>query len=137
MQNSKCRKTRDAFTLMEVLLVLVILVILGAVAVGVYSNIQASSYKKVAQIQVDLISDKCELYRIAMGNFPSDLQDLFVRPSVANADNWEGPYFEKGIPKDPWGNDYVYDPSGSQHNGMRPDIYSNGDPRNPGQIMNR
>ena len=39
------------------------------------------------------------------GFYPKNLQALVQSP--ANAKNWNGPYMEK-IPKDPWGNDYIY-----------------------------
>jgi general secretion pathway protein G len=122
------RSSRAAFTLIEVLLVLVILVILGSIAVGLYMGVQKSAYVKAAQVQVDTLDQNCSLYNLDMNTFPSSLQDLRVRPGVSNADKWNGPYSDRDLGPDPWGNQYNYDPNGPQHHGEKPDIWSNGPP---------
>ena len=122
------RRTRAAFTLMEVLLVLVILVILGSLAVSVFTGTQRSAYIKAAQVQVDTLDQNCMLYYQDMNQFPSSLQDLRVRPGVANADKWNGPYSDRDLGLDPWQQQYNYDPNGPQHHGEKPDIWSNGPP---------
>jgi general secretion pathway protein G len=43
------------------------------------------------------------------GRFPSTeegLQALIVQPT--SVENWKGPYMKDGLPKDPWGNPYIY-----------------------------
>ena len=103
---------RAAFTLMEVLLVLVILVVLGSLAVGVYSGVRKSALKNAAQVQVDTLSDNCNLFYNDLNVWPTSLQDLRVRPGLANSDKWSGPYSDRDLSPDPWGNQYNYDPSG-------------------------
>lgn len=122
------RSTRVAFTLMEVLLVLVILVILGSLAVSVFMGTQKSAYIKAAQAQVDILDSNCQTYYLDMNSFPSTLQDLRARPGVANSDKWSGPYSDRDLGPDPWGNQYSYDPNGPQHHGEKPDISSGGPP---------
>jgi general secretion pathway protein G len=122
------RPTRAAFTLMEVLLVLVILVILGSLAVSVFMGTQKSAFIKAAQVQVDTLDQNCLLYFQDMNSFPSSLQDLRGRPSVQNSDKWNGPYSDRVLGPDPWGNQYSYDASGPQHHGEKPDIWSGGPP---------
>jgi general secretion pathway protein G len=122
------RSTRVAFTLMEVLLVLVILVILGSLAVSVFMGTQKSAYIKAAQAQVDILDSNCQTYYLDMNSFPSTLQDLRARPGVANSDKWSGPYSDRDLGPDPWGNQYSYDPNGPQHHGEKPDIWSGGPP---------
>ena len=39
--------------------------------------------------------------------------DLVQQPR--DAQNWRGPYLQPMIPKDPWGNDYIYECPG-RHN---------------------
>jgi len=41
-----------------------------------------------------------------MGMFPQNLGALRVAP--ADAVGWAGPYMDKDIPPDPWGNQYMY-----------------------------
>ena len=63
-----------------------------------------------------------------MGFFPKsgkDLRDLVAEPNNNNVQDWQGPYLKKGIPGDPWGNDYVYNYPGKMNNGSY-DISSGG-----------
>jgi type II secretion system protein G len=110
---------------MEVLLVLVILVILGSLAVSVFTGTQKSAYKKAAQVQVDSLSNDCQRYYLDMNAWPQDLVNLRVNPGTPN---WNGAYSDKDLGPDPWGSSYHYDASGPHHNGERPDIWSDGVP---------
>jgi general secretion pathway protein G len=56
------------------------------------------------------------------------LQALRVKPG--DADNWNGPYMPKDVPKDPWSHDYVYKFPGDH--GDEPDIISYGADGQPG-----
>jgi general secretion pathway protein G len=116
--------TRAAFTLMEVLLVLVILVVLGSLAVGMFTGTQRKALEQTAQIQVDAFDELCQRYHIHMFAYPPSLEDL--RVNTSGSPNWSGPYTDKDTPLDPWGNPYQYDPAGPRHNGEKPDIVSSG-----------
>lgn len=116
------RTSRAAFTLMEVMLVLVILVIMGGLAVSVFTGQQASAYKRTAQVQVDSLAADCMRYQLDCNRFPDSLQDLRNQP--ANAPNWAGPYTGKDIGNDPWGNPYQYAYPGPRSNMEKPDIWS-------------
>jgi general secretion pathway protein G len=51
------------------------------------------------------------------------LLDLVEQPR--DAQNWKGPYMKNEIPKDPWGNDYIYECPG-KHNPSSYDLMSMG-----------
>jgi len=126
-------RTRAAFTLMEVLLVLVILVVMGSIAVQMLGGSQRRANINTAQALVDTLSGECERYKLTMNAYPQDLGMLMNNPG---SDQWDGPYV-KDIPKDPWGNDYHYDPAGaSYHQGREPDIWSDGPPGENKPIVN-
>jgi general secretion pathway protein G len=60
-----------------------------------------------ARIQIENLSAGVDLYRLEVGTYPPDLEALVNQPS--GVDNWNGPYLKKrAVPKDPWGNDYLY-----------------------------
>lgn len=64
-----------------------------------------------ARMDIATLETALKLYKLDTGAYPSmeqGLEVLLERP--ANAERWrEGGYLEKQtIPKDPWGNDYVY-----------------------------
>lgn len=111
---------RSAFTLMEVLLVLAILVILGGMVGVMYQNVQLNANKRAAKVQIDALQHAIKLYQLSAQSYPGKLEDLMSNPGMDDA-TWGGPYIEK-IPVDPWQNPYVF----SVQDGGKPVISSNG-----------
>src|SRR5690606_42103800 len=59
--------------------------------------------------QIDALRKAIASYRLDVGRFPRQedgLQALVVRPG--GEARWQGPYLQRGVPMDPWGNPYVY-----------------------------
>ncbi len=113
------------FTLIELLLVLVILGILAAIVVPKFSGRTEQARITAAQTQIAAFSTALDAFEVDNGYYPkgkSGLMDLMQAPR--DAKNWRGPYL-KDIPKDPWGNDYVYECPG-RHNTSSYDITSGG-----------
>ncbi len=108
------RRTRG-FTLIEVLLVLVILVVLASMAVVGYSSIRKKMMKDSARTQIGLLEHAVEVYEQTVGTLPSNLDALIMQPADAPPGKWSGPYLNKGVPPDPWGKPYNYQVPG-QHN---------------------
>lgn len=117
--------TRAAFTLIEVLLVLIILVILGSLAINVFTGTQDKANINAARAQVGLLADPINRYRLDMNKYPQKLEDLWEEPSDTTlAERWGGPYVEPLKP-DPWGNAYQYTAEG-KNNTNKFDFWSNG-----------
>jgi general secretion pathway protein G len=125
MQNiNQRRRRRGGFTLIEVLLVLVILVILGSFAGVAIFQAQQGALEDQAKVQIGNLNQAVKLYMLHMNTAPQSLNDLLQQPSDSRADRWKGPYLEsKEIPKDPWDNDYQYEGSGTEYriSSMGPD----------------
>jgi len=121
------RSHRAGFTLIEVLLVLVILVILGTLAVGMFTRTQETANVKAAKSQIGLFKTPLDTYHLDVKRYPSRLEDLITRPAdISNPNKWNGPYLDSTtVPLDPWGQPYQYDPQGTR-NPNRPDIWSLG-----------
>ncbi len=115
------------FTLMEVLLVLVILVVLSAIAVPTYHGILDISKKRAAQVQVHLIDQAVEVYKLNSTQLPGGLIDLVHCPADPKmARNWAGPYLKQSSAlTDPWEDPYQYDAQGTRNVGSY-DIWSYG-----------
>lgn len=104
----------SGFTLIELLVVLVIIGILaGYVGPKIMGRPEEAKRTKAA-MQIQGIETALELYKLDNGLFPSTeqgLQALVEPPSVGTLPpKWrDGGYLEKAsVPKDPWGNDFVY-----------------------------
>ena len=121
---------QKGFTLVEMLLVLVILATLAAVVVPKFAGRTQQAKVTAAKTQISFLETTIDSFEVDMGYYPkagNDLRDLIEEPNSSNAKDWHGPYLKKGkgIPKDPWGNDYVYNYPGKMNIGSY-DISSGG-----------
>jgi general secretion pathway protein G len=124
------RRRRTGFTLIEVLLVLVILVILGSLVGIQIRGAQKKGFVNAAKSQVGLFKSPLESYLLDVGQYPSTsagLEGLRTAPAEAQGQGtlkWGGPYMDK-IPADPWGRQYNYASPG-RHNSETFDVWSLG-----------
>jgi general secretion pathway protein G len=105
--------TRDnkeaGFTLVELLVVLVILALLAALVGPKVIGYMSASKVKTAHVQIASYQTALELYHLDLGRYPQStegLQALAKAPS--GAAGWAGPYLDKAVAGDPWGNPYDY-----------------------------
>ena len=104
----------DAFTLIELMVVIVILGILAAFVVPRLTRRPEEARVTKAKIEISNLEQALELYYLDNGMYPSTEQGLTAlieKPQVGDIpQNWqEGGYLAKGkLPNDPWGNPYVY-----------------------------
>ncbi len=97
------------FTLLELLVVMVIIGLLaGYVGPKLFGQIGKSEVK-VTRAQIDGFAKSLDQYRIDTGHYPSTEQGLTALVAQPTGETkWAGPYLAKGVPRDPWGNDYRY-----------------------------
>jgi general secretion pathway protein G len=106
-------KRRRAFTLIEMLVVVLILAILAALIVPRVVNRTGDAKRAKAASDIATLSSLLQQYRIDNDGFPSTEQGLSaLRVQPSDATNWRGPYTSKDISADPWGNEYVYESPG-------------------------
>ncbi len=102
-------RNRRAFTLVEMLLVLVILATLAAIVYPKLAGRSEQARTTAAATQISSFSTALDAFEVDNGYYPkgkAGLMDLVQQPR--DAQNWRGPYL-KDLPKDPWGNDYSYE----------------------------
>ena len=120
---------------------LLVLALLLAAMQGAGEGIRKRANIKTAQSQVGLLRGALEHYALDMNTFRATEQGLraLSQPPVGadaesegrggGASNWGGPYLNKDLPKDPWGNDYRYAYPPERGSRDFPDIWSLGPDR--------
>ena len=120
------RRRQSAFSLIELLLVLVILAVLAAVVVPKFTNRTEQARITAAKTDISMLSTALDAYEIDNGRFPSGDEGLSALVTApANAPNWKQPYISRGVPNDPWGRPYIYRYPGT-NNPHSYDLYSMG-----------
>ena len=108
------RGIAKGFTLIEILVVVSILAILGALIVPKIMDRPNEARVVAAKQDIGTLLAALKLYKLDNGQYPTTEQGLnaLVEPPAvgALAKKWRtGGYLEKGrVPKDPWDNDFVY-----------------------------
>ena len=121
-------QTRAGFSLIELLLVLVILAVLTAVVATRFTGRSEQARNTAARTDIASLETALDAFEIDAGRFPTTgegLESLVEQPSGVQADVWRGPYIKRGVPKDPWGNEYNYQQPG-RHNTTSYDLSSSG-----------
>ena len=120
------RRQRSAFTLMEVLLVLAILLVIKGMVVPKLLGRQKSANIDATKVSIEGLSQALKLYALDHeGNPPTSAEGIKSLLEASKKDaRWKGPYLEK-IPLDAWGVPLQYRIPGV-HNPQSFDIQSSG-----------
>lgn len=111
----RSRAASAGFSLLEIMVVMAIMaMIMGAVGVGFMNYLDKAKVKQAA-MDIKTVSNALDLYKSEFGKYPDGL-DALVQEKILK---------EKKVPKDPWGNEYVYiNPGSNNSDGF--DLYSFG-----------
>jgi general secretion pathway protein G len=105
------RQRQSGFTLVEIMVVVVILAVLGALVVP--KLIENVDRARVARAQSDIraIQTALDLYRLDNFKYPTTeqgLQALVKQPNDPSITNYRAEGYLPAVPKDPWNNLYQY-----------------------------
>ena len=95
------------FTLIELMVVMVIIGLLAATVVPKFFGQIDKAMQQDAQAQIELLGQALDLYRLEKHKYPTSDEGLDAIKS----------YLKKSIPKDPWGNDFIYESPGKEGRG--------------------
>ncbi len=111
-------RSRDGFTLLEILVVIIVLGLLaGLVAPRIIGRV-SEARTATAKTQIELLVVALDNYHLDNGTYPTTTQGLAaLRAKPTNEPvprNWRGPYLRKEVPLDPWDRPYIYRSPGEQ-----------------------
>lgn len=111
MKNRRQWANRAAFTLMEVMLVLVIIVVIAGLGIRTLGGSFEKAKVNAAKASLSTLSNSVKEYQIEFGNLPQSLEALVSQPSDVEAGAW----FAKldKLPMDPWNKPFEYKVTGS------------------------
>ena len=130
----KQKKLKDkAFTLVELLVVIVLLALIATVVVPKFFTGLEEQKRKIARMGIVNIEDALHRFYIDCGRFPDDsegLEALIIAPPDLE-EKWRGAYLKRSQLMDPWDNPYIYVAEGEVNPGSF-DLISYGADGEPG-----
>ena len=126
------RTLRAGYSLLEILIVLAIIALIVAL-VGPRLFAQLDHAKvTTARVQVKSLETALQTMEIDIGRYPTQSEGLpmLIEADRRSAPGWNGPYLSSGLPNDPWGRPYVYDPPTDRNHPPR--VHSLGADGRPG-----
>ena len=107
------RWQRSAFTLMELMIVIIILGLLAALVMPSLTGKSEEAKQKLVCIQMKNISQALKMFKVDNGRYPTTeegLEALIKNPSSDELPNYakSGYLEDSNLPKDPWGHPFVY-----------------------------
>jgi general secretion pathway protein G len=113
-------RKRKAFTLVELLVVVLIITMLAAfVAPRMFSGI-GKTKADLTHAKMAIIENALARFYIDCGRYPDDsegLEVLVLPPSDIEEGKWNGPYLKRSDLVDLWGNPYIYVAEGEYNPG--------------------
>jgi len=116
MKKRWVHKKAGAFTLIEIMVVVVILGILAATIIPQFMGTTTDAKISTAKANIAELESALERFNIHMDRHPTTEEGLKVLVEAPSGDEnkWRGPYIKQLRP-DPWGNPYQYRNPGTHH----------------------
>jgi len=107
----KRTKNRTAFTLVEIMAVIIIIGLLAAVAAKNFMGKVEKAKVQTTKANLKILHESVLMFKLDTGYYPSEeagLEDLVIEPT--DVEGWEpGGYLEStAIPTDAWRNEFIF-----------------------------
>ena len=109
MKTNRFQRDSRAFTLVEMMVVVVIIAILAATIIPKFMSTKFDAKVSAAKGDIAAMQTALESFYVHMDRYPTTDEGLkvLVEAPANDKDKWRGPYIEK-MREDPWGNPYQY-----------------------------
>ena len=101
----RARRNSAGFTLIELMVVIVIIGMLAAIVVPRFMGAAGKAASTSAKAQISSFKTALQLYKLDNGSYPKTSEGL---DALLKNDKGRNYLEQDMIPKDPWGNAYIY-----------------------------
>lgn len=135
-RKTKTDDNEAGYSLLEILIVLAIMGLLATlVAPRLFTQLDKSKVT-AAKAQAKSLRLALDALKLDTGRYPTESEglSLLITAPSENVESWYGPYLDGEMPKDPWGNNFVYFPPelDSNQRELSPKVVSFGADNEPG-----
>lgn len=101
---------KAGYSLLEIMIVIAIIALLVTLVGPQLFKMFGGAQSKAATAQIRTLKTAVSAMRLDIGRYPTEAEGLalLVQAPGEGVPNWNGPYLEGELPKDPWGADYLY-----------------------------
>ena len=133
MKTQTGQRKSGAFTLIEIMVVVIIIGILAATIIPQFIGTTHDAKVSSAKGHIAVLEAAVECFNVHMDRYPTTEEGLKVLvdpPAGEETSKWRGPYI-KQLRNDPWDNPYQYKAPGNHH-ATSYDIWSQGEDKADG-----
>ena len=113
-------RKRKAFTLVELLVVVLIITMLAAFVTPKFFSGIGKTKAQLTKAKMAILENALARFYIDCGRYPDDsegLEVLVIAPADIEEDKWNGPYLKRSDLLDLWENPYIYIAEGEYNPG--------------------
>ncbi len=106
-------RARRGFTILELLIVIGILLALGGIVLYNLSGQSDKANKGTQVVQMQALKKAIQMFKADVKRLPTEEEGIASlwdksRLDEGVAERWAGPYLDESVPKDMWGNEWIY-----------------------------
>ena len=127
MKKQLRKAKKSAFTIVEIMVVVVVIAILASIIIPQFVGTAKDAKVSAAKGTVSELESAVDRFYVHMDRYPTadeGLKVLVDAPANDEGKKWRGPYI-KQLRNDPWGNPYQYAVPGTHHTSSY-DVWSRG-----------